>query len=91
MQGLENMESYGESDRVEDLRTLNCGEPYIYIKGAIRLAARELKKGETLLLIVPQEKWVLQDETFNSLLETNGFEIAESKHDFNVVHKLRKL
>lgn len=85
------MESYDQSDRVEDLRTLNCGEPYIYIKAAIRLAARELKKSQTLLLIVPKEKWVLQDETFNDLLETNGFEIVESKRDFNVVHKLRKL
>lgn len=84
------MEKYGESDRVEDLRTLNCGEPYIYIKGAIRLAARELKPGQTLTLIVPKEKWVLQDETFNTILETNGFEIVESGHDFNVVHKLRK-
>jgi TusA-related sulfurtransferase len=84
------MEKYGESDRVEDLRTLNCGEPYIYIKGAIRLAARELKPGQTLTLIVPKEKWVLQDETFNTILETNGFEILESTHDLNVVHKLRK-
>jgi TusA-related sulfurtransferase len=85
------MEKYGESDRVEDLRTLNCGEPYIYIKGAIRLAARELKPGQTLTLIVPKEKWVLQDETFNAILETNGFEIVESTHDLNVVHKLRKM
>jgi len=84
------MEKCGESDRVEDLRTLNCGEPYIYIKGAIRLAARELKPGQTLTLIVPKEKWVLQDETFNTILETNGFEILESTHDLNVVHKLRK-
>lgn len=85
------MEAYGEADRVEDLRTLNCGEPYIYIKGAIRLASRELKPGQTLMLIVPNEKWVLQDETFNTILETSGFEIVESKHDLNVVHKLRKL
>jgi TusA-related sulfurtransferase len=85
------MESYGQSNRVEDLRTLNCGEPYIYIKGAIRLAGRELKSGETLTLIVPKEKWTLQDETFNGLLETNGFEVIESKQDLNIVFKLRKL
>ncbi|MGC8562384.1 MAG: hypothetical protein ACP5UZ_02870 [Thermoplasmata archaeon] len=85
------MEAYGQADRVEDLRTLNCGEPYIYIKGAIRLASRELKPGQTLMLIVPKDKWVLQDETFNSLLESSKFEIVESKYDLNVVHKLRKL
>ncbi len=84
------MEAYGEADRVEDLRTLNCGEPYIYIKGAIRLASRELKPGQTLMLIVPKEKWVLQDETFTSILETSKFEIVESKYELNVVHKLRK-
>lgn len=84
------MEAYGEADRVEDLRTLNCGEPYIYIKGAIRLASRELKPGQTLMLIVPKEKWLLQDETFNTILETSRFEIVESKYDLNVVHKLRK-
>ncbi|MCW6158129.1 MAG: hypothetical protein LVQ63_01420 [Thermoplasmatales archaeon] len=85
------MEAYGEADRVEDLRTLNCGEPYIYIKGSIRLASRELKPGQTLLLIVPKEKWVLQDETFNTILETSKFEIVESRYEPNVVHKLRKL
>ncbi len=85
------MEAYGEADRVEDLRTLNCGEPYIYIKGAVRLASRELKPGQTLMLIVPKEKWVLQDETFNTILETSKFEIVESKYELNVVHKLRKL
>ncbi|MCL4333298.1 MAG: hypothetical protein M1290_04730 [Candidatus Thermoplasmatota archaeon] len=84
------MESYGEADRVEDLRTLNCGEPYIYIKGAIRLASRELKPGQILMLIVPKEKWVLQDETFNTILETSKFEVVESRYDLNVVHKLRK-
>lgn len=84
------MEAYGEADRVEDLRTLNCGEPYIYIKGAIRLASRELQPGQTLMLIVPKEKWVLQDETFTSILETSKFEIVESKYELNVVHKLRK-
>lgn len=85
------MEKYGEADRVEDLRTLNCGEPYIYIKGAIRLASRELKPGQTLLLIVPNEKWTLQEETFNSIVENNGFEVVESRQDFNVINKLRKL
>ena len=85
------MQSYGESDRVEDLRTLNCGEPYIYIKGAIRLAARELKQGQTLLLIVPNDKWTLQDETFNSILESSGFEVVESRQGLNVVHRLRKI
>ena len=85
------MEAYGQSDRVEDLRTLNCGEPYIYIKGAIRLASRELKPGQTLMLIVPKDKWVLQDETFNAILESSRFEIVDSKYDLNVVHKLRKL
>ncbi len=85
------MESYSEADRVEDLRTLNCGEPYIYIKGAIRLATRELKQGQTLLLIVPNDKWTLQEETFNTLVENNGFEVIESRQDFNVINKLRKL
>ncbi|EQB65559.1 MAG: hypothetical protein AMDU3_IPLC00002G0196 [Thermoplasmatales archaeon I-plasma] len=85
------MEAYGQADRVEDLRTLNCGEPYIYIKGAIRLASRELKPGQTLMLIVPKDKWVLQDETFNAILESSRFEIVDSKYDLNVVHKLRKL
>ncbi|MCL5407841.1 MAG: hypothetical protein M1518_00555 [Candidatus Thermoplasmatota archaeon] len=85
------MEAYGEADRVEDLRALNCGEPYIYIKGAIRLASRELKPGQTLMLIVPKDKWVLQDETFNTILETSKFELVESKYDLNVVHKIRKL
>ncbi|MEM0133810.1 MAG: hypothetical protein QXU18_01070 [Thermoplasmatales archaeon] len=85
------METYGRADRVEDLRTLNCGEPYIYIKGAIRLASRELKPGQTLMLIVPKDKWVLQDETFNTILESSKFEIVESNYDSNVVHKLRKL
>jgi len=66
-------------------------EPYIYIKGSIRLASRELKPGQTLLLIVPKEKWVLQDETFNTILETSKFEIVESRYEPNVVHKLRKL
>ncbi|MGC8645819.1 MAG: hypothetical protein ACP5UO_06170 [Thermoplasmata archaeon] len=84
------MEKYGDADRVEDLRTLNCGEPYIYIKGAIKLASRELKQGQTLKLIVPREKWVIQDETFNSLLESSGFEVVDSSFDENVVHKLRK-
>jgi TusA-related sulfurtransferase len=84
------METYGEADRVEDLRTLNCGEPYIYIKGAIRLASRELKPGQILMLIVPKEKWVLQDETFNTILETSKFELVESEYGLNVVHKLRK-
>ncbi|MCL4447099.1 MAG: hypothetical protein M0Z77_06620 [Thermoplasmatales archaeon] len=84
------MEAYGEADRVEDLRTLNCGEPYIYIKGAIRLASRELKPGQTLMLIVPKDKWVLQDETFNTILESSKFEVVDSKYDLNVVHKLRK-
>ncbi|MEL9915099.1 MAG: hypothetical protein QW078_03480 [Thermoplasmatales archaeon] len=84
------MEKLEDSDRVEDLRTLNCGEPYIYIKGAIRLAARELKPGQTLTIIVPKEKWVIQDETFNSILEANGFEIVSSSYDLNVIHKLRK-
>lgn len=85
------MEAYGEADRVEDLRTLNCGEPYIYIKGAVRLASRELKPGQTLMLIVPKDKWVLQDETFNTILETSKFQLIESKYGANVVHKLRKL
>lgn len=85
------MEAYGQADRVEDLRTLNCGEPYIYIKGAIRLASRELKPGQTLMLIVPKDKWVLQDETFNAILESSRFEIVESKYELNVVHKLRKM
>lgn len=85
------MDTYGEADRVEDLRTLNCGEPYIYIKGAIRLASRELKPGQTLMLIVPKDKWTLQDETFGTILETSKFEVVDSKYDLNVVHKLRKL
>ncbi|MEM0128398.1 MAG: hypothetical protein QXO03_04865 [Thermoplasmatales archaeon] len=87
---MKNMEKFGDSDRVEDLRTLNCGEPYIYIKGAIRLASRELKPGQTLTLVVPKEKWVIQDETFNSILESSGFEIVDSSYDLNVIHKLRK-
>ncbi len=85
------MEAFGQADRVEDLRTLNCGEPYIYIKGAIRLASRELKPGQILMLIVPKEKWVLQDETFNTILESSRFEVVESKYEENVVHRLRKL
>lgn len=84
------MEMYGQADRVEDLRSLNCGEPFIYIKGAIRLAGRELKKDQTLLLIVPKEKWVLEDETFNELINNSGFKIEDHREDFNIVYKLRK-
>jgi TusA-related sulfurtransferase len=84
------MEKYGDADRVEDLRTLNCGEPYIYIKGAIRLASRELSPGQILKLIVPKEKWVIQDETFNSILESSGFEIVDSSYGENVIHRLRR-
>ncbi|MCL4412792.1 MAG: hypothetical protein M1526_05520 [Candidatus Thermoplasmatota archaeon] len=85
------MESYGQADRVEDLRTLNCGEPFIYIKGAIRLGSRELKKDQTLLLIVPKDKWTLEEETFMLLLENNHFSIDFQKEDFNMVYRLRKL
>ncbi len=85
------MESYGQADRVEDLRALNCGEPFIYVKGAIRLAGRELKKDQTLLLIVPKEKWTMDDETFNDIINRAGFQVEESKEDFNIVYKLRKL
>jgi TusA-related sulfurtransferase len=85
------MESYEKADRVEDLRALNCGEPFIYIKGAIRLAGRELKRDQTLLLIVPKEKWTIDDETFNDLINNSGFSIVENKEDFNIVYRLRKL
>ncbi len=85
------MESYGQADRIEDLRALNCGEPFIYVKGAIRLAGRELKKDQTLLLIVPKEKWTMDEEAFNDIINGAGFRVEESKEDFNIVYKLRKL
>lgn len=82
---------YGEFDRVEDLSQMNCGDPALYIKGAIRLAGRELKQGQTVLIVVPEVKWNLEDEILNDLVAKNGFQMEMENQRGNILLRLRKI
>ncbi len=83
--------NYGDFDRVEDLSQMNCGDPALYIKGAIRLAGRELKKDQRVLIIVPEAKWNLDDTVLDDLVRKNGFEHEIEHQGSNVILKLRKI
>ncbi len=83
--------NYGEYDRVEDLSQMNCGDPALYIKGAIRLAGRELKEGQTVLIVVPEAKWNLEDDVLNDLVKKNNFQMEMGNQSGNILLKLRKV
>ena len=83
--------NYGDFDRVEDLSQMNCGDPALYIKGAIRLAGRELKPDQKVLIIVPEAKWNLDDTMLDELARKNGFEYEKDQHSGNILLKLRKI